>query len=152
MDPNRGVKMLNLNFKRKMKLTIPIAILALFLIAVTAFAVEQLIIAEEGGVITITEGVYLIVPPEALDEDTMISAEASVKGKRVCFEFGPEGLTFNKPAKLGMTWDTVILLLSNGVYDFMLYGEDGSQITPRITERGIVYNIEHFSLYYFRRR
>ena len=90
------------------------------------------------------------------DEDTIISANMMRIGESICFEFGPDGTTFaeGKPAVLMISWMVVLYMR---LCDFTLYGEDGSEIRPGVRWWGLEYGIdsfaiEHFSLFYYRRR
>ena len=143
--------MLNTTPRRRLQqILVLITILSVFL-ATEAFAVSRFITADEGGTIDLAEGVSLIIPPGALEEDTMIRAHVVLNRNRICYTFEPDGIVFNKPAKLVVSWE---VLEDAGVKDLNLYGEDGKRIKPKILkkEESWAYRIEHFSLYYHRRR
>ena len=124
-----------------------VLVLAALLIATTAFAATKLIIAQKGGRINVAEGVVFVIRPGALEEDTVISVDMIRKKKRIIFEFGPDDTRFSRPAELKISWEVL-----EDVDDFTLYGERGEEILPRKTGWGLIYEIEHFSLFYFRRR
>ena len=145
--------MLSTTLKRTLQLVALTMVLSAFFSSET-LAVSQLIEADEGGVINIAEGIALVIPPNALDKDTVIHARVAIKKKRrnrICYNFGPDGIAFNKPAKLVVSRQ---VLKDADVRDLGLYGEDGERIRPRILRKRkiAIYNIEHFSLYYHRRR
>lgn len=121
------------------------------LLSLEAFAVSRLIKADEGGVINIAEGVSLIIPPNALEEDAVVHARVSIKKNQICYNFGPDDIVLNRPVKLVVSQQ---ILEDAGVDDLNLYGEDGERIKPRTSkkEETVTYKIDHFSLYYHRRR
>jgi len=126
-----------------------IVVLSILLTAMTALAASKLIVAKKGGTIDLAPGVKLVIPPKALEEDTVISADMRVKKKRITYDFGPSGTVFSKPAEL---------IISSKVFkkahvdDLVLYGEDGETIEPIRKKKSLVYEINHFSAYYHRRR
>ena len=145
--------MSNTILRRRERSLLPILSVSVFLIAATALAATQLVTAKKGGEIDIAPGVVLKILPNALNEDTVISADIVRKGKRVCFEFQPSGVTFAKPALLGISWEAINESdIFGGLDGLILYTEDGSAIEPKVTGQGVTYRIEHFSIYYFRRR
>lgn len=92
-----------------------------------------------------------IVPPKALDQRTEISMQVHGSGPSAVVEFGPEGLYFNTPALLALTFS------SEGIDPDTLGGyllEDDGTYTP-VKHRVIVKNnritilmtIPHFSEY-----
>ncbi|MBT5831372.1 MAG: hypothetical protein HOH77_14385 [Candidatus Latescibacteria bacterium] len=121
----------------------------------TSSKVKTKRIGIKGGQISIVHEktkARFIVPRDALDEKTKISMQLHGSGTSTVVEFGPDGLHFDKPALLALTFsaegvDPEIL----GGY---LLGEDGSG-TP-IRHRVIVKNnritvlmhIAHFSEYF----
>lgn len=108
----------------------------------------KLVSADEGGTVSVYTGLSIVIPPGALDEDTSISAELEWKRKSIKYRFFPSPMTFNVPVELRATWSCVEAM---GLKDFVLYGE-GEQIEPEVTEDGLIWQIPHFSLYYYRRR
>lgn len=139
--------MLNTILRKRAHLSAAVIAISLLMIATTAFAVTKLIEAKKGGTLEIAEGVELVVPPQALEEDTIISADMKMKSKSITFKFKPDGTVFVKPAKLQIAWSAI-----QDVDDLTLYEKNGDEIEPRITGWGLEYEISHFSLYYFRRR
>ncbi len=135
---------------RRLQVLVLITILSAFL-ATEAFAVSKFIEADVGGTMSLAKGVTFVIPPGALDEDTMIQAHVVMNKNRISYTFGPDGTVFNKPALLVVSWE---VLEDAGVEDVNLYGEDGKRIKPKALkkEESFAYRIEHFSLYYHRRR
>ena len=128
-----------------------ILVLSVLLTAMTALAATRLIKAKTGGTINIAPGVNFIVLPDALEENTVISADMEETEDGIDFHFGPSGTTFDPPAELRITWQAIG---GRDVEDITLYGEDGEEIEeePEITPWGVIWYIEHFSIYYYRRR
>ena len=124
-----------------------VLVLSLVLSVTAVFAATELIEAKKGGTINIAPGVRLVIRPGALEEDTAISADMIQKRDRILFRFKPSRTEFLKPAELRIHWQAI-----EDVEDLILYGEDGEEIEPEIRGWGTKYYIEHFSLYYFRRR
>jgi len=142
--------MFDTTLNRRLHALALLTVLSVFL-ATAAFAASMLIKADEGGTIEMAEGVELVIAPKALEEDTVIHARVIMKKDRVCYSFGPDGTVFGKPAKLVVSQQ---VLSDAGVTDLTLYGEDGEEIKSKISrKKGYVeYRIEHFSIYYHRRR
>lgn len=143
--------MLSKNMRRGGTLLAFVSVLLIVLIATTALAATRLIKAEKGGVISMGKGAKLVIAPEALEEDTVISAEMEKTEKALEFYFGPRGTDFDPPAELRITWQA---LGGRDVEDITLYDEDGGEIDedPEIRNWGVVFHIDHFSIYYYRRR
>jgi hypothetical protein len=137
--------------KRRAQVLAAILILAVLLTATTAFAATRFIKAKRGGTIRMDRGVWLVIRPGALEEDAVISADMYMTEDSISFEFGPSGTEFDRPAELRVTWQAIG---GRDVEDVALYGEDGEEIEeePEIRRWGVVWYIEHFSLYYYRRR
>jgi hypothetical protein len=73
------------------------------------YAVETRTIGSDGG--TIKVGTHsLEIPRGALKKKTKITAE-QVRGSTNSLRFSPEGLRFEKPADLTMTYDNCLLVL-----------------------------------------
>lgn len=142
--------MLSMILRKRAQILATILVLSVFLIATAALADTKLIIAKKGGVVNIAEGIELVIRPGALENDTIVSAYMIQKRKRVIFSFGPDDTEFEKPARLCMSWAAVEAL--GTLESLTLYGENGERIEPRIKGWGVEYPIEHFSLYYHRRR
>jgi hypothetical protein len=141
--------MLNTILGKRARVLALILVLSVLLTAATAFAATVFIRAKRGGRVNIAEGVELVIPPRALAEDTFISAYVRQRWDRVIFYFGPDGTEFSKPANLYISWQAV---RRAGVEDFTLYGPGGLKIEPTVKGWGLKYEIDHFSLYYYRRR
>ena len=143
--------MLNTTPRRRLQqILVLVTILSVFL-ATEAFAVSRFINADEGGIIDLAEGISLVIPPGALEEDTMIRAHVVLNRNRICYTFGPDDIVFNKPVELVVSCQ---VLEDADVKDLNLYGENGEKIKPKKLkkEESLLYRIEHFSLYYHRRR
>lgn len=116
----------------------------------TALAASKLITAKKGGTIDMAPGVELVIRPNALEEDTVISADMWIESGRIVYSFSPGGTVFSKSAKLIISRE---VLEDTDVDDLILYGEDGEAIEPRKNKKKyLVYDIDHFSAYYHRRR
>jgi hypothetical protein len=73
------------------------------------YAVTTRTIGRDGGVITV--GTHsLVIPQDALSGRTTITAE-QISGSTNSIRFSPEGLRFQKPAALTMTYDNCALVL-----------------------------------------
>lgn len=142
--------MLSTILRKRAQALAVILVLSVFLVATTVFAATKLIEAKKGGVVQIAQGVELVIRPNALEEDTVIAASMELQRKRVVFEFGPDGTKFRKPAHLSLSWAAMEAL--GDLESLTLYGEDGEEIEPKIKGWGMEYPIDHFSLYYHRRR
>jgi hypothetical protein len=143
---------LNATLSRRAYILTLVLVLSALLTTTTAFAATRFVEASKGGVIRIARGAYFRVPPKSMEGDVTISADVVLEKDRVCFYFGPDGTTFDPPAQLIIVWPALARLIRVGVRDLTLYGEDGSEIKPRIRTWGVKYPIKHFSMYYFRRR
>lgn len=139
--------MLNAILRKRAQVLSLILVLSVLLIVTSAFAATKFIKARSGGVVRIDRGVRLVIRPRALEEDTVISANMIQEQNRICFHFGPDDTEFLKPAELCVSWRAI-----DDVDDLTLYGEDNEEIKPEVKRWGVKYYIEHFSLYYFRRR
>lgn len=134
-----------------------ILILSLVMIAVAfAIIVEQPIKANEGGTIDIVAGIKFIVPPGALERDTTIRVKMVQNRNKTMFKFGPAGLKFKKAVKLQATTGAI-----NDAAEFNLYYAPNNErpdnytevITPERTSDGTIqWSLNHFSIYYYRRR
>jgi hypothetical protein len=142
--------MLNTILWKRAKALSVVLVLSLLLTATLAFAATKLIKAKNGGTINIGPGVNFVIPPEALKVDTVISADMEWTDDYIYFHFGPSGTEFDTPAELRITWQAIDDM---GLADLRLYTENGEEIEYEIRKWGMVsYYIEHFSLYYYRRR
>jgi hypothetical protein len=139
--------------KKRTQILALILVVSVLLTATTILAATKFIEAKKGGVIRIARGVCFRVPPNSMEKDDTISADVVLEKDRVCFYFEPDGTTFDPPAQLMIVWPTLARLIHLGVRDLTLYYEgDGSGTKPRMRAWGAKYPIEHFSIYYFRRR
>ena len=141
--------MSNTSLRKRARVLAPIIVLSIVLTAITAFATSQLITAKKGGTIDIAPGVELVFRPNSLEEDTVISADMSVKRNRIVYRFGPDGTVLSKPARFVVSWQVIE---DADVDNLVLYGENGEEIEPVERKKCLVYEIDHFSLYYHRRR
>ena len=146
--------MLNTIPRKKAQVLAITLVLSVLLIAATVFAATEVIEAKKGGRIDVAPGVSLVIKPRGLAEDAVVSANMKVKRNRIRFSFSAVALDddddveLTKPAVLRVSWRVI-----DSVEGLTLYGEDGEQIEPdKTTGWGVKYYIEHFSLYYFRRR
>jgi hypothetical protein len=143
----------------KMHKKIWLVILCLLVLASfigAAFAVTQMIKAEDGGILEIRRnGVQLFIPPGALEKDTNISAvmslDQSTEPKTLVFEFGPSGTTFAPSAELRIDKK---FFQESDVDDIKLYSEDGEEIDAVFSGNSemLIFYLDHFSYYYYRRR
>ena len=141
--------MLSTALRKRTQVLATTIILSVLMVAMAAFAASELITAKKGGIVELAPGVELVFRPGTLEEDTVISADMSVGRKRIKYDFGPDGTVFLKPAKFYVSWET---FEGSRVDDYVLYGEDGEEIQPRVKKDCLIYDIEHFSIYYHRRR
>jgi len=143
--------MLNTELRKRIHPLVIAWVMSVFLIAVAAVAATELIDAKRGGRIEIDEGLTLTILPKALSENTEISVNIKERenGQLVFLQFEPDGLTFadNKPARLFASRD----FIGEGS-DLTLYTSDGTAIKPKPKRHGAEWELDHFSLYYFRRR
>ena len=63
---------------------------------------EKVIKAKDGGTLTLNRHT-IVIPPGALERDTRISIAQPMPGY-VLGDFGPDGIHFNKPVELSMTY------------------------------------------------
>ena len=141
--------MLKTILRKRAYVLVLVLVLSMLFIATTAFAITSLVKAKKGGEINIAPGVSLIIYPGALEKNTVISADILQGRKRIFFSFGPDDTEFSIPAELCISWEAV---QSFDLKNPILFGEDGERLVPKIRWWGVKYNIDHFSLYYYRRR
>lgn len=143
--------------KRKRQLLLGVLILLISLVAAIALAAvaSGYIKAGKGGTIVIEEGIQLVVPPGALSEDTNIKVKMVRNTNKTTFDFSPEGLVFRKPVELRATYAAISDAASFNLY----FAPDPSNpdyytevITPVEYDWGVTWYLNHFSLYYYRRR
>jgi hypothetical protein len=147
--------MLNTILRKRAQALALILVLSVLLVAATAFAATEIIRAKRGGVVCVGPGVSLEIKPRGLEEDAIVSADMKVKRNRISFSFSAVALDdgddveLTKPAVL-----CVSQRVANDLEDLTLYGKNGEEIEPvRTTRHGAeCYLLEHFSIYYFRRR
>jgi len=117
-------------------------------------------IGNDGGVVKMRNGVELVIPPDALDEEVKIQAHMSSRQiideegsgrKLLVFTFEPSGTTFNKPAEIHIDKD---FFEEEDADDIVIcHSDEEKSKEPRVKDNGsefIIY-IKDFS-YYFRRR
>jgi hypothetical protein len=145
-----------IRLKKSGVLAVILALSILLMTATTAFAITKLIKADKGGVVPLCQGAKLVIAPGALAQDTAIFAEMVQTEDSTTFTFGPSGTQFAIPAELDVTWKALGRNGKDKKYaeSIVLYNEDGEVIDsePEISSRGVVWDIEHFSIYYHRRR
>lgn len=151
--------MLNLILQKKsIRLSVTMITFLMFFAVTLALAVvvSEKINAKKGGTINIDEGVELVIPPGALDKNTEITVRMERDDKKMVFEFWPGGLVFNKPVELKATYEAL-----SGIKDLNLYlVSDPNSITKNYIEKirpvkydwGVVWYLDHFSIYYYRLR
>jgi len=111
-------------------------------------------IGENGGKFKIADGVFFVVPEGSLDADTTICIRMKRTKKKIKFYCGPAGTVFNISATLEVSGKWL-----KGVKDLTLHlaksekdEKSVKQIQPESMKHGVQWPIDHFSLYYFRRR
>ena len=136
--------------RRLHQILVLVTILTVFLTA-EALAVSRFIEANKGGIIDLADGISLVIPPGALAEDTRIRAHVVLNRNRVSYTFEPDDIAFSIPLELVVSCQ---VLEDADVRDLNLYGEDGERIRPKKLKKAksLLYRLEHFSLYYHRRR
>jgi len=146
-----------------MQKTILTLSLCLFIVALfigLAFAATKMIKATEGGTIKIRDGVELVIPPNALEEDTKIKAnmssrqvgEKGIGRKQLVFTFEPSGTTFDPPAELHVDKK---FFEEEDADDIVICEDSGEEETPVVNEDDpdeLIFYIDHFSYYYYPRR
>jgi len=145
-----------ISWKRETRALVLIMFLTVLLTAAITSAggiKSKYIRVHRGGVITLDEGVKLVIPPRALEEDTKISAHMVRNTQKIMFKFKPKGIVFNKPLELWATLEAIKGAASLTLY----YALDGGsepieEIEPVIGDEEATWYLNHFSLYYFRRR
>jgi hypothetical protein len=112
------------------------------------YAVTKKTIGYDGG--TIVVGSHsLVIPKGALRSTTTITAE-QISGKTNSLRFSPEGLRFEKPAALTMTYKTCLLVL---VSKQIVYTDEKLRILEVLrsldlfSNRTVTAPIDHFSRY-----
>ena len=145
--------MLNITMRRKLQIAGTILVLSVLLAAMTALAVTQLVKAGPGGTIDIADGISLKIKPHSLTDDVEITAEMWLVedeiGNRVEFSFLPDSIIFGEPAKLIVNMDVINAM---GLEQLTLYGPGDEPIEPDLKGNRAIYEIPHFSIYYYRRR
>jgi len=110
--------------------------------------------------ITVTSKTKIIIPQDALTNNVRISADiTSDKVSRVDFHFEPHGTVFAKPVEIELSWamlqdgtlkpqDLILYYYDESVEDWV---EETTACWKRQDKVAVIY-VNHFSLYYFRRR
>ena len=113
-------------------------------------------IGPAGGTISITGGTKATFPAGALDKEAYITVTAEVYSNenKIHYIFGPHGTVFNQPVELTVKWS--YLDDYEGPLE-LWYLEDNGEvilvedaIVSETTSR-IIFNVNHFSEYYFPR-
>jgi hypothetical protein len=145
-------------WKRTAQALAAILVLSALLTATIALAgsVESKSIrANKGGVITIEEGIELRIPRGALEENTVISVKMVQNANKTTFRFEPHGLEFNIPVELWATKNAISDAESYVLY-YALDEKDPDNYTEAIHADifggEVSWYLDHFSLYYYRRR
>lgn len=143
--------MLRTFLQKRAKVIAPIFILLVLSLFLTAIASAETTFIEAGksGRVVMQRGVKLRILRNALEEDTLISAEMVITEDQVDFIFGPSPLSLNVPALLKISWGAAEDL---GLDGSTLIGPYGEEIEPSVDDWGMIWEIPHFSLYYHRRR
>jgi hypothetical protein len=109
------------------------------------------VIGSWGGVISMPqEGLNLVIPYGALDEDVEITVTA-LAGSKIAYELQPHGLRFNKPVHLWIAKDAATRV--EGVYGiYFAYDLSGSvhvfeYLMPLLEEFWFILETDHFSGY-----
>jgi hypothetical protein len=112
------------------------------------YAVKTVTIGPKGGTIDI--GTHTLEIPEgALEQKTTITAE-QIRGSTNSLRFSPEGLHFDKPAALTMTYDNCLLVL---VQKKIVYTDENLKILEVLKsldlfkKKEVSAPIDHFSRY-----
>jgi hypothetical protein len=112
------------------------------------YAVATETIGPEGGVIAVGRH-WLLIPRNALSRDVTIKAE-QVPGKTNSVRFSPEGLQFEKPVAVSLSYENCLLVL---VKKKVVYTDEGLKILevfPSLDLFGakrVTAPIDHFSRY-----
>lgn len=135
-----------------------ILVMLLLVIVTIAFADnkgEGYIIAKDGGTIVIDDDTCLVISKNALEHDTFITAKVVYSPGKTLFYFEPEGLVFNKRVYLQKSKASMKDAGGRTLY----YAPDESnpdnyteEIKPKMGGDSVKWFLEHFSLYYHRRR
>lgn len=123
----------------------------------SSFYAEK-IIGPDGGQLN-AGATKLVVPKDALSEDTLISMEvASDDESYVNFVFAPHGTVFAVPAEIQLSWATLKDIEDPNeliLYYYDEESEDWVEETEAVfneNEKKATLYINHFSEYYFTRR
>jgi hypothetical protein len=112
------------------------------------YAVDSDVIGPEGGVLNV--GTHrLVIPQGALSSRVRITAE-QMKGKTNSVRFSPEGLQFERPAVLTMTYDNCALVL---LQKKIVYTDENLKVLEVLKSldlfrsKSVTSPIDHFSRY-----
>lgn len=145
--------MFNTFLKNRARTLTTILILSILLTAATVFAAIEFITVAEGGSVSIAKGVELVIVPGGLAKDASVLGEMyEDEDGNISFVFAANSangraVALTKPAQLYVSRSII-----KGLKDTTLYGEYGEEIVPEKTNQGLKYSLDHFSLYYYRRR
>lgn len=129
-----------------------VLILSILMTAATVLAAVEFITAAAGGSVSVAKGVELVIVPDGLAKDANVLGEMYTdEDGNISFIFDAynknNSIKLTKPAQLYVSRNLV-----KGLKDLTLYGENDEEIVPEKTNRGLKYSLDHFSLYYYRRR
>ena len=136
-------------------ITLTLSLLLVTTMTVLAAIGQAPIKADKGGTIIIDDDTRLIIPAGALEKNTLIRIKMVSNNNKLTFAFTPKGLQFKKPVQLQKSKASM-----NDAEGFTLYfapDEDkldnySETIHPDIDSKNVKWNLNHFSIYYYRRR
>lgn len=144
--------MFNTFLRNRARTLTTVLILSILLTAATVLAAVEFIAAAEGGSVNIAKGVELVIVPNGLAKDANVLGEMyEDEDGNISFIFD----AYNKKSPVKLTKPAQLYVSQNiikGLKDTTLYGEDNEEIVPEKTNQGLKYSLNHFSLYYYRRR
>lgn len=110
---------------------------------------KKLVMARKGAHINLRDGVDLGIPAGALSEDKVVTWRKVITDDKVEIHLIPDGLKFSPPAVLEVTKQ---FLNGIGRVERDLFGPDDKEV-PGVDYPGrLQYDLNHFSIYYYRRR
>lgn len=110
---------------------------------------RKLIRADVGGNINLKDGVHLRIPAGALDEDVNIETSKTISDRKASITLKPDGIQFATPVELEVS---LKFLDSIEGVDRDLIGPDEEPIPGLLSGNKLLYLLDHFSIYYYRRR
>lgn len=146
--------MFNTFLKNRARTLTTILILSILLTAATVFAAIEFITVAEGGSVSIAKGVELVIVPNGLADDANVLGEmyededGNLSFVFMAYKNTPNNsVALTKPALLYVSRSVI-----KGLKDTILYGDNGEEIVPEKSGNELKYSLDHFSLYYYRRR